>query len=53
LFVAGSDEFVVRGCYGSPVERQIPTLVDCSCRNFSPFGRFLWPLLRGSVCDTD
>jgi hypothetical protein len=49
LFMAGSSELVVRGCCGSPVEHQIPTLVDCSCRNFSPFGRFLWHLLRGSV----
>jgi hypothetical protein len=53
LFMAGSDEFVVRGCFGSLVERRIPTLVDCSCRNFSPFGRVLWHLLRGSVCDID
>jgi hypothetical protein len=49
LFVAGSDELVMRGCCGSPTERQIPTLVDCSCQNFSSFGRFLWRLLSGSV----
>jgi hypothetical protein len=53
LFVAGFGELVVRGCCGSPVEHRISTLVDCSCRNFLPFGRFLWRLLRGSVCDTD
>jgi hypothetical protein len=41
LFVAGSDELVVRGCSGFPTERRIPTPVDCLCRNFSPFGRFL------------
>jgi hypothetical protein len=29
--VAGSDEFVVRGCCGSPAERRISTPVDCSC----------------------
>jgi hypothetical protein len=42
----------VRGSCGSPAECRIPTLVDCSCHcNLLPFGRFLWRLLRGSVCD--
>jgi hypothetical protein len=52
-FVAGSGELVVRSYCGSLAEHQIPTLVDCSCQNFSPYGRFLWRPLRGSVCDTD
>jgi hypothetical protein len=53
LFVAGSSDWFVRGSCGSPVEHRIPTLVDCSCRNFLAFDMFLWRLLRGSVCDTD
>jgi hypothetical protein len=52
FFMAGSGDCLVRGSCCSPVERQIPTLVDCSCHyNLLPFGRFLWRLLRGSVCD--